>query len=110
MLVKPVIPLLEYVVFYDYIKNELCVNKENKAMGCNGKCHLKKELARASEQDKNASHNFSVESNVVFYQDFHDFSIVYTLLIATKPHNFYYNNLYSQSFYKVLIKPPVYLS
>ena len=28
MLFKPVIPVLEYIVFYDYFKNELCENKE----------------------------------------------------------------------------------
>src|SRR5690554_7517932 len=53
MLFKPVIPVLEYVVFYDYIKNELCENKEIAEMECNGKCHLVKELAKASDAPEN---------------------------------------------------------
>src|SRR5690606_41102997 len=36
MLVKPIIPVVEYVVFYDYIKNELCVNKDKPELKCNG--------------------------------------------------------------------------
>lgn len=113
MLVKPIIPLLEYVVFYDYIKNELCVNKNNKAMNCDGKCHLKKELAKASEgsekQDKNSSRNFSVESNVVFFQDF--FSLKWNLSPKknNQNSNFYYSNLYCHALSLAVFKPPVYL-
>ena len=39
MLLKPTIPFVEYAAFYDYIKNELCVNKDTPEMGCNGKCY-----------------------------------------------------------------------
>ena len=49
ILLKPVLPVLEYVVNYDYIANELCVNKDNKNLHCNGKCHLKSKLAEAAD-------------------------------------------------------------
>ncbi|SEH55118.1 hypothetical protein SAMN02927937_00158 [Paenimyroides aquimaris] len=111
MLIKPIIPVLEYVVFYDYIKNELCINKDRPELKCNGKCHLMKELAKASAtQDKSTSHNFSVESNIVFYQDFQCFNFTFFSNINKRIYNFHYNNLYNHSYYKVLIKPPVYLS
>ncbi len=45
MLFKPVIPILKYIVFYDYIKNELCENKDKPKLECNGKCHLAKVTA-----------------------------------------------------------------
>ena len=40
-------------------------------MECNGKCHLKKELAKASDTSENGkgSKHFSVETSVVFYQE-----------------------------------------
>ena len=70
MLFKPVLPVLEYVVFYDYFKNELCENKEKPELECNGKCHLKKELAKASDFPENGKdHRISVETNIVFYQE-----------------------------------------
>jgi len=102
---------MEYVVFYDYIKNELCVNKENKAMQCDGKCHLKKELAMASEgaekQDKNSGRTFSVETNLVFFQDF---TYLYQPIVsAFKVHkaNFFYNNLYKHQPHDAVFHPPL---
>jgi hypothetical protein len=54
ILLKPVLPVVAYVVNFDYIANELCINKDNKNLHCNGKCHLKSKLADASESaDKN---------------------------------------------------------
>jgi len=49
ILVKPVLPVMEYFVNYDYITKELCINKDKKNLHCNGKCHLKNKLAEASD-------------------------------------------------------------
>ena len=43
------------MVNYEYISKELCKNKEKPALKCNGKCHLKSELAKASEENIPAS-------------------------------------------------------
>ncbi|MDN3725405.1 hypothetical protein QRD02_13535 [Aequorivita sp. SDUM287046] len=51
MLTKPLWPVVEYVVNYDYIVNVLCENKDKPEMQCNGKCHLTKELAKEAETD-----------------------------------------------------------
>ncbi|WP_407480630.1 hypothetical protein [Elizabethkingia meningoseptica] len=48
---KPLIPVVDYIVNYDYISRELCVNKNTPEIHCNGKCYLGKELARASQED-----------------------------------------------------------
>ena len=48
-------PVVEYIVNYDYISKVLCVNKAKPQMHCNGKCHLMKKLAAASENEKPAS-------------------------------------------------------
>ena len=52
MLVKPSFPIIDYVVNYEYISKELCENKAKPELHCNGKCHLMKELAKASEAEK----------------------------------------------------------
>lgn len=108
MLIKPVIPVVEYVVFYDYIKNELCVNKANKAMGCNGKCHLMKNLAKASvTPEKSTSHNFSVENTVVFCEDiFMQMPFVFTNTYVVKK-LFSKQINYTFSFSSLLFRPPV---
>ncbi|QHC86204.1 hypothetical protein AS589_16110 [Empedobacter brevis] len=71
MFFKPILPIVEYVVFYDYIKNELCVNRDKPELECNGKCHLKKELAKASDTSENSQDkkHFSVETSIAFYQE-----------------------------------------
>jgi len=51
LLLKPVFPLLDYAINYEFIKTELCVNRNNTIIGCNGKCYLVKELAKASETE-----------------------------------------------------------
>lgn len=73
MLVKPSFPIIDYVVNYEYISKELCENKAKPELQCNGKCHLMKELAKASEAEKPLSSNkkdtSKNEIEVVFYQD-----------------------------------------
>ena len=54
-MVKPVLPVLSYFVNYEYIANELCENQDKPEMECNGKCHLKKELAKASSEENSNS-------------------------------------------------------
>src|SRR6056297_976397 len=53
MLVKPLWPVMEYVVNYDYIANVLCENKDKPQLQCNGKCYLAKQLAKETEDDGN---------------------------------------------------------
>ncbi len=110
MLLKPIVPLMEYIVFYDYIKNELCVNKDKTELNCNGKCYLAKQLAKASEKEKDGHEKktFSIETNIVFYQDisknvgFQNFNI--------NPNNnilAYYNTLYDHLIITNLLRPPI---
>ena len=72
LLLKPVFPVLEYVVNYDYIVSELCENKANPELQCNGKCHLAKELAKASYDDSTNSSEKKVvaqQYEVVYFQE-----------------------------------------
>ncbi|HEX9151463.1 MAG TPA: hypothetical protein VF842_05230, partial [Flavobacterium sp.] len=57
LFLKPLFPVLEYAVNYEYISKVLCVNKAKPMMHCNGKCHLMKELAKAQEQEKQTPSN-----------------------------------------------------
>ena len=72
MFLKPILPVLEYVVNYDYIVNELCENKSKPELKCNGKCHLMKELAKESESEKpiqNDKKSSVSEFEVLFFQE-----------------------------------------
>ena len=50
ILVKPVIPYLEYMVRKDWIIEKFCINKERPDMQCNGKCHLEKQLSKEADE------------------------------------------------------------
>ncbi len=52
MLIKPLWPVGEYIMNYDYIVNVLCENKDKPELECNGKCYLMQLLAQESEQNK----------------------------------------------------------
>ncbi|MEO1010434.1 MAG: hypothetical protein AAFX53_03960 [Bacteroidota bacterium] len=53
-MLRPVLPLFEYVVNQDYIAEFLCVNKEKVELECNGKCYL---MQRVKEQQDKKKQN-----------------------------------------------------
>jgi hypothetical protein len=72
ILLKPILPVIEYIANYEYISQVLCVNKDKPKMKCNGKCHLMKELAKVSENDKPISSDKKMtthELEVLFFED-----------------------------------------
>lgn len=46
---RPVMPVVEYIVNYDYISTVLCENIDKPELQCNGKCHVSKELKQVLE-------------------------------------------------------------
>lgn len=52
MLVKPLWPVAEYIINYDYIATNLCENKNRPQLQCDGKCYLAKMFAKKSKNDR----------------------------------------------------------
>lgn len=55
ILLKPLWPLVEYAVNYEYIVENLCENKEEPVLKCNGKCYLSKQIVKETQNDKKES-------------------------------------------------------
>lgn len=55
ILVKPVIPYLDYVIRKDLIIEKFCVNKAKPEMHCNGKCHLEKQVRKEADDSQDHS-------------------------------------------------------
>ena len=53
-MLRPIAPLVEYVINYDYISKVLCINKDKPELRCNGKCQLMKKLQQQEEDDFNS--------------------------------------------------------
>lgn len=113
MLVKPILPVLEYVVNYEYISKVLCVNKDKPKMQCNGKCHLMKELAKASDAEKPLSSDKKIVSpifEVLFFEEIKSIKIA-PICFGTKENiNQAYSNLYSHLNSGSVFHPPTFIS
>ena len=113
MFLKPILPVLEYVVNYDYIVNELCENKLKPELKCNGKCHLTKELAKASENNSNDSSDKKItfeQTEIVFFQEIKPIEIrqIYFLNETSIGNN--YSNLYFHLNDCAFFHPPTFIS
>ncbi|WP_080777738.1 hypothetical protein [Chryseobacterium phocaeense] len=51
---RPVLPLVNYAVNYDYIVKNLCENRNVPQSTCKGKCYVSKELAKTEKQSNNS--------------------------------------------------------
>lgn len=112
MLLKPVLPVLEYVVNYEYISKVLCVNKDKPKMKCNGKCHLMQELAKSSESEKPISDKKITiqEFEILFFQEINSFKTQYVFYQDSKQTNYKYSNLYSYLNSSSAFHPPTFIS
>ena len=106
---KPILPVFEYVLNYDYIVKELCENKAKPAMKCNGKCHLMKELAKASENDTPVSSDKKVshsEFEVLFIQKMTSLEVVSLCFPIKRAINAKYSDCYFYENNKPSFHPP----
>jgi len=113
ILVKPVIPVLEYIVNYDYISKKLCINKDKPALKCNGKCHLMKQLAKVSDDEKPISNdkkdNSKQEVEILFYQEVSRLIFFSDFCFINKFTNSFYLNLYRLDATDSIFHPPTFL-
>lgn len=113
MLLKPIFPVVEYVVNYDYISKVLCVNKDKPKMHCNGKCHLMKELAKEAENEKPISSDKKIASQefeVLFFQEVKSYQITPFYFKTAVKINTRYSNLYCYLNSHSVFHPPTILS
>jgi hypothetical protein len=113
IVLKPVIPVLEYIVNYEYISKVLCVNKAKPKMKCNGKCHLMKELAKTSETETPISSNKKIASHeleILFFEEIKSFKITPIYFDKNQFSNSNYSNLYCYLNSVSIFRPPIFIS
>jgi hypothetical protein len=79
--------MLEYKINFSYVANVLCENRDKPEMHCNGKCHLRKQLEKDQQQEKNGS-SAKEKFEVVFIDDLLSFNLE-SLAPATPLTTFY---------------------
>lgn len=118
MILKPIIPVIDYVVNYDYISKVLCENKAKPELKCNGKCHLMKELAKASDPEASGEKpinsdkkdNSKQEVEVLFFQEIITQNFNINLGRNKSLINANYSDSYSYLISKTFFHPPTIIS
>ncbi|MFL9834805.1 hypothetical protein [Chryseobacterium terrae] len=106
---RPLIPLVEYAVNYHYISEELCVNRKNVTLNCNGKCYLAKELSKTTDTDSSPLHKTKNSGQKLL-----DIYVLPEIAVVKTTgnshfsyHTFLYKTGYSFLFLKHIFRPPV---
>ncbi|MEY8758608.1 hypothetical protein [Chryseobacterium tongliaoense] len=110
IVVRPLIPIMEYAADYDYIANVLCINKSRPELHCNGKCYLSKELAKTNDTESSPLNKIKNSGQKILD--------IYILPEITEIQNtgnlsflnfiFTYKTDYSFLFLKHIFRPPVF--
>ena len=89
----------------EYITNQLCVNKNQPALHCNGHCYLSKQLKKAEEGEKQSTQSFK-EKDEIFSNEMHDVSMAYFPSYRLIGFSLYIGGQPCADNYDSLIKPP----
>jgi hypothetical protein len=114
IVLKPIFPVLDYIVNYDYISKVLCENKAKPELKCNGKCQLMKNLAKESEEEKpinsDKKNNLKQEVEVLFFQPVKSLVVEIIDFKKTTSISNNYSNLYSHLNSCSVFHPPTFIS
>lgn len=108
-MLRPVMPLANYLINHDYIAEFLCINKDKPELECNGKCYLSEQLKKAAEEKEKNLPAIAMEEypiGIILFTNFHATETVETFSEA----NFNYTNNYKFSFQHLVFHPPTFNS
>jgi len=104
-MLRPVLPLFEYVINQDYIAEFLCVNKEKVALKCNGKCYLMQKISQQQENKKQNLPKIAIEDYPIGFVSIIKVTALKETNILSHPLPKYKNN-YNFLYYNFNFHPP----
>ncbi|MDM1553601.1 hypothetical protein PYS58_17830 [Chryseobacterium indologenes] len=105
--VRPVLPLINYAVNYDYIVKNLCEKKDIPQSTCKGKCYVEKELAK-TEKQSNTSQTIKIAGLDVFISnEILSFSNKKEPEPLVEIPGLYYFDSYSSDYFSRIFHPPL---
>lgn len=103
---RPVLPLINYAVNYDYIVKNLCENRSVQQSTCKGKCYVAKELAK-TEKQSNTNQTVKISGLDVFIaHEILSFSD-YQFDIVKKNSDSRYINFHTSEYFSRIFHPPL---
>jgi hypothetical protein len=100
--------VVSFKINQESIAKTLCVKKEIKGNTCQGKCHLKKQLDKADEEEQKQTPTAQKDKYEVLFCHFtksNDF-LKYTDIYQCKLNSTYENSFHTSSFITDIFRPP----
>lgn len=107
-MIRPLMPIIEYQLNYDYITTILCENVDRPYLECNGKCYL---IDRISETSKQSQEQNSIP--IINIDDYPvspitDFSMDFKISSFFVQHNYIGLSELSDMYTSFVLRPPIY--
>lgn len=105
-LIKPIYPVINYVINYDYIATILCINKEKPKSTCNGKCHVVKQLdeGKTKQQKQLQLKDFEFDKYIKISNSKYQLHFV-----VDENRQFIYKEHKYANYYNDIFRPPIQL-
>ncbi len=108
-IVQPAWPIVEYLVNYQYIANELCENKDKSSLSCNGKCYLEKQVKKqqnlAEDQKMPQPPKLDLEKYFTLKNKRFAYHLIVEKQIQQNP--LFFIKLKQQIFVDSILRPPI---
>jgi hypothetical protein len=96
---------INYIINYNYIKTELCLNKTKPQLKCNGKCYLNNQIKKTESTPKNFPSTLKIKDEIKFYLE--DFNFLFNAPIKSiRLVNLLFDELALSLFYHKIFTPP----
>lgn len=104
-----------FIINQSEIIEQFCINKENEALQCNGKCHLNKQIALIENHDTEQENNSEEQSNKVptvqeFIETSSDCNPFLIKISSSKQKTYYRINYYEHPYLFIEKAPPQYIA
>ena len=108
LFLKPILPVVDYVINYEYISKVLCENKDKPKLNCNGKCHLAKQFAKQDKQEKSTSETqkFKVETLEITAQIPTTIAFIYPIKSVESANYYAFSEARSDAHLMEIFHPP----
>ena len=107
---RPVAPVIDYIFNYDYIADELCVNRDRPELNCNGRCYLMNALAEEASKKKDAQQReekLNFQLSITYFVSETDWSFELPQAVTKTQPTDHYLLKKIEGFTADLLKPPI---
>ncbi|UOB17473.1 hypothetical protein [Abyssalbus ytuae] len=103
-MLRPVMPVFEYIINKDYIAEFYCVNKDKPMLNCDGKCYLAKMIQAQQEDKKQNLPGIDLREYPIGFVNITECNLRNPKEFINK--SFFYQELYSYQIHPSIYHPP----